>query len=450
MNIKKIVIRAAIIISVLLLLFKGFLMYRNYASYQDVIHENADHIIKVKVDGLIQTIVFNAISNPSFYNRTSTEKDSLKTDKKTGKGFSIPANLFVYTIKNKPSTTFFTSLKLTDSSNFTNHLMSDFKIENFETSKGITIATTNDHNFLIAFNDKQCVMAYNPSKENINEVFSELLIDNKTLSKSDEKWSKIKDANSHINYVTKNNNLHLDFNSGNISITGNLELPVFLNVPRTYTGVQFSKDASATLNLNVFSTLQYVSFDFEGTEIKVDSLNDYYNGHIALEIAQTTTQIDSIISYTYNDDFEKVETKSAVKKEVPEINVQLSSKGSKLYKYLERASIIKQGMLNKELFPLYQFKIDTTTTSLLASTNIHKPEVFIETENTNVLELNIDFKKLKQQNHFPMLNSYLEQLLTLKTIGTFNKDETLQIEGKVQFANKDINALVQLVMENLE
>ncbi|WGD35867.1 hypothetical protein [Olleya sp. YS] len=450
MKIKKIVIRAAIIISVLLLLFKGFLMYRNYASYQDVIHENANNIIKVKIDKTIQTVAFNAIANPSFYFRKSPKTDTLDTEKKAGKGFSIPANLFVYTIKNKLPTTFFTSFKLSDSSNFKNHLISDFKVDNFKTSKGYTIATNNNQKVLIAFNNKQCVMAYNPSKENINDVFTDLLINNKTLSKSDEKWTKLKDANSHINYVTKNNNLYLDFNSGDITISGNLELPVFLNVPRTYTGARFSKEASATLNLNLFSTIKHVSFDYEGAEIEVDSLNEYYKGHVALEIVNTTTQTDSVISYEYNDDFEKIETKTLVKKEVPEINLQLTSNGSKLYNYLEGMSIIQDGLLSKKLFPLYQFKVDTTSANLIASTNLNKTLHFETVNNNSVLDLKIDFKKLEQQNHFPMLNSYFKKLLSFQTIGTFNKDETIEIQGKVQLKNKDINALAQLIIENLK
>ncbi|MGB6267914.1 MAG: hypothetical protein WBF67_02805, partial [Olleya sp.] len=325
MRIKKILKIAAIIISVLLLFFKGFLMYRNYTSYKDVIHENADNIIKVKVDGIIQTIVFNAITNPSYYSKKSSKKDTIKTDKKEGKGFSIPANIFIYTIKNKLPTTFFTSFKISDKTNFKNHIKSDYKIEDFKNSETFTVGTNNDQKVIIAFNDKQCVFAYNPSKENVNDVFIDLLVNNKSLRKSDEKWSKIKDANSHINYLTKNNNLHLDFNSGNATINGNLELPVFLDVPRTYTGTRFSSDASATFNLNLFSTVKYISFDYQGTKIDTDSLNAYYNGHLALEIAKTTTQIDTIISYEYNDDFEKVETLSAVKKQVPEINLQLTS-----------------------------------------------------------------------------------------------------------------------------
>ena len=63
-------------------------------------------------------------------------------------------------------------------------------------------------------------------------------------------------------------------------------------------------------------------------------------------MAKSTTQIDSVVTYEYNDDFEKVEALTASKKQVPEINIQLSGNPSKLYNYLESTSIINNGKLN--------------------------------------------------------------------------------------------------------
>ncbi|WP_397364072.1 hypothetical protein [Olleya sp. R77988] len=450
MKIKKILKRAAIIISVLLLLFKGFLMYRDYASYQDVIHEDADQIIKIKVDGITQSIMFNAITNPSFYLKSKSKKDTIKDDKKEEKGFTIPANVFLYTVKNNPRTTIFTSFKVSDSAHFKNHIKSKYKITNFKTLTGFTVASNKDKKVVIAFNDKQCVVAYNPSKQNVNEVFSDILVDKKTSGKSNKIWNKIKDANAHINFLSKNNNLHLDFKSGQALITGNLVLPQYLDTPKNFTGVNFSSDASVTLNLNLLSTIKYMSFKHNNVDVQTDSLSTYYNGHLALEMVNTTTQMDSIITYEYNEDFEKVETLTAVKKEVPEINMQLSSDASKLYNYLEKVSIIKQGNLSKEVFPLYQFKIDKTEKGLLASTNLEKPYKAETIENTNVFDLTIDFEKLQDQNHFPMINNYLEKLLGLKINGISNADETIEVKGQLQLKNKDINALAQFVINNQE
>ena len=66
---RKILIRAAIIISVLLLIFKGVFMYRDYKSYTNAIHKNADKVIKVNIDGIGKTIAYNAIKHPIYYKR---------------------------------------------------------------------------------------------------------------------------------------------------------------------------------------------------------------------------------------------------------------------------------------------------------------------------------------------------------------------------------------------
>ncbi|AUC74629.1 hypothetical protein [Olleya sp. Bg11-27] len=450
MRIKKIVKRAAISISVLLLIFKGILMYRDYVSYHDVIHKNADHIVKVRVDGILQTIALNAVVNPSFYLKKENKKDSVIEEKDNGKGVSIPANVFLYTIKEYSKKTLFASLKISDTLDFKNYIESQFHITAFEITSRFTVGVNKDEKIQIAFNDKQCVVVYNPNKEDVNQVFVDLLNDGKTLDSSDPKWSAIKEANSHINYLTKNNTIDLDFKSGQVVVNGNVVLPVFLDVPKTLKGTRFSKDASITLDLNVLSTLKYISLNHNNFTIDTDSLNAYYKGHLALEVTKSTMQIDSIISYEYNDDFEKVETLTAVEKEVPEINIEVTSDGSKLYKYLENKAIINNGRLNKEVFPLYQLKVDSTENGLFASTNLKADFTPEDLENVNVLALNIDFKKLQEQNYFPMLNTYLEKLLTLEVNGTNSLDETIAIDGLIQLKNKEINALAQFFINAKE
>ena len=55
-----------------------------------------------------------------------------------------------------------------------------------------------------------------------------------------------------------------------------------------------------------------------------------------------------------------------------------------------------------------------------------------------------------KQHQKKMLNDYLEKLLNLKMNGNFNKDETIEVEGKIQLKNKDINVLTQFIMDNQE
>ena len=443
MKFKKILKRAAISISVLLLIFKGILMYRYYASYKDVIHKDADQIVKVRVDGIFQSIAFNAIKNPSFYLNKDSKKET-EDDKKTDdKGVSVPANLFLYTINGYSKTTVFMSFKITDSSAFKNYMISKFQFKNFKSIQTITTAFTQDKKIQIGFNDKQCVVVFSQNQEDVSLVFTDLLANGNTLDQSDIKWSKIKGANSHINYITKNNTLNLDFEAGQLLINGNFILPEYLDAPKTFTASSFSSEASITLDLNVLSTVNYVSFKHKDFTVQTDSLSTYYNGHIAAELAKKTTQIDSVITYQYNDDFEKIATQTAIEKEVPEINVQLATEGSKLYTYLKHVGIIDANIISKDLFPLYQFTVDSTTNGLLLSTSATRVFETKKVESSTILALTVDFKKLQDQNHFPIALNYMDKLLSLKLNGISNKEETIDVSGQVKLKNEDINALAQ-------
>ena len=129
---KKTVIRAAIVISVLLLIFKGFLMYRNYASYSNVIHKDAVNIVKIHVDGIVTSIAYNAIKNPNYYSKIpEKDKDTTEDKDSRGKGFGIPASIFLYTIKGKSASTIFTSFKISDANDFKDYLKREYNIKDF-------------------------------------------------------------------------------------------------------------------------------------------------------------------------------------------------------------------------------------------------------------------------------------------------------------------------------
>lgn len=450
MKFKKILKRAAISISVLLLIFKSVLMYRDYTSYKDVIHKNANQIVKVRVDGIFQSIAFNAIKNPSYYLKKDSKKESEDDKKSDDKGVSVPANLFLYTLNNYSKTTVFTSFKISDSSAFKNFITSKFQFKNFKSSQTITTAFTKDKKMQIGFNAKQCVVVFSQNQEDVNLVFEDLLNNGITLDQSDQKWSKLKAATAHVNYITKNNNLNLDFKSGQLLINGNFILPEYLDVPKVIIASKFSSDASITLDLNAVSTVNYVSFKHKDFTVQTDSLSAYFKGYLGVELARKTTQIDSVITYQFNDDFEKVATQTAVEKEVPEINIQMSTQGTKLYKYLKQVGIINTNRISKDLFPLYQFNVDSTTNGLLLSTGDTRVFETKKIEPLKVLALTVDFKKLQEQNHFPIAFNYMDKLLTLKLNGISNHEETIDVSGEVNLKNKDINALAHFFINQKE
>lgn len=419
-------------------------MYRNYMSYQGTIHKNVNQIIKIKVDKIVSTIAFNALKNPVYYyNDKESETDSIVDKKEQNKGFNIPANIFLFTVKGKSETTFFSVLNINNKDNFKNYLINQFKIKSFSEQQNFTKATTKDQKINLAFNKDKCVIAFNPSKEKVEDIFTDLLVKNNTLISDNPFWQTIKNQNNHISYISSNlNQLSINFIDGEIDINGQFKQASHLVIPANKSNYKFSDSSSVSMFLNLKTIKNHKPINIKNQVIGLDSLNTYYNGNFYAEISGKTSQIDSIITYTYNDDFEKVETLTAVKKDVPEININLNANSKEFVRYLNRISAVKDNMINKNLFPLYQFQIDTLSQQILLSTNLQNSITKKPFNNSAVFGLLVDFDKLKKQNLFPVIKPYINHLETLKITGK-EKDSIIKVEGRLLVKNKNINALVQ-------
>ena len=196
--------------------------------------------------------------------------------------------------------------------------------------------------------------------------------------------------------------------------------------------------------MNLLSTKKHEAFQVNDIDIQTDSILKYYKGNLSLELGPTITQMDTTVTYEYNDDFEKVATKTPSEKQVPEITVQMSADGKEMLQYLQNASIVENNNINTTVFPLYQVKVETTDLGLMASTNLNKPVVTSAILNKDIFRLNVDFEKIMKQNQFPMVYPYFDNVLNLNLTGKRN-DSKINIEGQVNLNNSDILAISQFL-----
>lgn len=437
-------LKAAIFISVLLLIFQGFLMYRDNASYNGVIHQNADKIIKIRVDAIGKSMFYNALKHPAYYyHNLKKERDTI--DEKTpGKGFYLPANIFLYTIKGKEESTVFSSFGISDVERFKAYLKGE-GFSDFKSLSTFQIASKSKGKLAIAYSEKQCVVVYNPSHENVNDIFMDLLQKNNTLQKSQDVYKKLKDADEHINYMALTDHLDINFKDGKVVFSGNIALASEFEVPTESYFPRFSEGSSLKFFLNLNTSRHFEATTIQEVRIAPDSILKYYKGNLMIELAGATQQQDSIVTYEYNDNFEKVEVKTASIKKVPEINLVVSTVTKDLLNYLQNASIIRDDKLNPKLFPLYQFKVDTTTRNFQLSTHFSKTIEKAQVSYNDVFGLEIDFIKLKEQNHFPIMEDYLNMSTILKLKGTLHNSNIIAVEGHLELKVKDINVMAQLI-----
>lgn len=442
---KKFLLRAAFVIIVLLLIFKGILMYRDYTSYQRVIHEDVDKVIKISVDAIGKSMAYNAMKHPIYYyHLRNRERDTIEDKKSPGKGFSLPANIFLYTIKGKNKTTFFTSFRISDTANFRAFLKTE-NFSEFHDFKNIQIASKNADKLSVAFNDDQCVIVYNPTKENVDDIFIDLLLNKKFLQEDASIYKQIKSADAHLSYLSSTDNLSVNFKDGKIKLSGFLSLPSGTEMPSEPALPEFSKESSMRFYLNLKTSEHFDSFTLNDITIEPDSISKYLHGHFMMEVAGITQQQDTIITYDYNDDFEKVAVSTLSAKEVPKINVNLSASSKHLLAYLENAGMVNEGRLNRKLLPLYQFKVDTTARGFQLSTNLSKKIKSKITDHKAVFGLDIDFVKLQQQQDFIWIQPYLKKAIDLKIKGELELENMISVAGELQLENEEINAMTQLI-----
>ncbi|MGY0035935.1 hypothetical protein [Pedobacter sp. NJ-S-72] len=163
----------------------SLLKYRQYSSYEDRIHQNASLIFKINIDEIVK-------------------KRGLSSIKSDSRGFAVPANIFIYTVKNKSATTFFCSLPVTDTAELRQYLRRAFKVDHFkETTQGTVWGNNSDQRLKIAYNSQNLAISYSLEKENVNDILNQLLAERSFLPASDPRITRMKQEDAPIIYDFK-------------------------------------------------------------------------------------------------------------------------------------------------------------------------------------------------------------------------------------------------------
>ncbi|UII32545.1 hypothetical protein LVD17_01660 [Fulvivirga ulvae] len=437
--------RAAVVVLLLLFVFYGFLKYRQYDSYHGIIHENADLIIKINSDQLIRKIAFNTLSNPSYYFSPS-QQDSLNADEDDddGRGFTLPANLFAYTLKGDLKT-FYTTLKVNDSSALRSYIQKNLEINRFTTSEKYSYAASDDGKIHIAFDHQRIVLAYTFTGKDVQATLEDILFQTKTINADSKIIAILKDADGDAVIMQDQNITNVDFDNGKVTLSGILNLAPEIELPSTSSLTK--PDTSASIHIGLAGKVpdQYLkNYEINHITIPLDSLAKDYEGYLDLRIAGTATQYDTIITYDYNDDFEKVEVKTLNESQVPGVKVLVRGKAIPMMEVLKKNQVVLNNKLNRTVFPLLDMNIKTKGTSELVLTNIDDQFEADLAGSSDFFMLYANFQRMASENPLSVKLEYLKNLRTLN-INASQAGEAVNIKGQLLLKNKDINALMQLI-----
>lgn len=439
-------ITAAIVI-LLLVFFAGVLKYRKYQVTQTLIPKNATGIIKINVDELYQTIVLNMTGNPGYYLKSDVKKGAAIKIDKYATGLSIPASIYFYNLAAQPAGTVFSRLDIKNSTDFENFIKNVLHLQIIKKAKGISMAKSRLNNFMLCYNNKAVAMVITTQIRNFEPILTDILNQKNMIKASESPLKEVLDQNGHIIFANAENNGRIDFKSGSVNFSY-----VFLakDILPAAQSVHHQINPISTVSFWLNTNLKpgdHKIYKFKNLSLEQDSLIKYYNGKLDFEWTNFITQIDSIITYEYNDDFEKVEKVSLQKRNIPSISVNVGSKGNGLKNYLAKQGLINldSNTVNKNAFPLYKVFVNSNRENLNFSTVKNQNFSTSKVTSTDFLYLNVNLIKLGQQMETPFINSYFKTLRNLEVKGKLFDNKKVQIDGKLELKNGDINALYQIL-----
>ncbi|WP_316821800.1 hypothetical protein [Pedobacter gandavensis] len=466
---------SAAIILLLLISVYGYLQFRDSRSYEGQIAKNAQVVYKLNVDALMKTMAADFISNPGYYMKSKGQGGE-RPD------FSLPANLFAYSLKTNEPGTVFSCMTLSDSTGLNAYLKRALKITDFtkfseevtasSTDKGRILGISADRKLTVLYNEKAIAIAFSLKKENVMKELNDILDQKNRMESSDPLMIAVKKAEGHLSWIADGFSGRLDFKDGRAEMQGNFPIAGLKIPAQPQSLVKFSDRALIKAWVNAGLSDQasksgkaesgtfkwsgrFKEQTLKGITIQPDSLLKSYHGFAALEMGPGITQMDSLVAYEYNDDFEKVATVQLKKVTVPHFRISVAAQTKTLMEYLKAKQVLLQGhRLNKEVFPLYQvfsqnngliWQLSTLEDDVITLEKPKSGSSAPKAEHADFFSLTADLKGIKAQQLFPLLNTWIKPFSHLKITAAKIDERTGRVSGILKFENKNLNAFIQLI-----
>jgi len=437
---------AAVILISLLIFLVGAFKYRQYLANQVSVPKNANSIMKVSVDEIYKTLVVNMILHPGYYFKSTSGKNNKSKLDDFDHGLKIPASIYLYTIKNQPKTAFFSRFEIKEVDAFESFLKNVLHFNIEKKSKGFNYAQSKPGNISIYYDNKNAAIVFSIEPADFQSILSDVLNQSHFVELSKSNFNLAKNATEHLAFADGKHFATMNFGNGAINFNDDF---ISKNIASAAKPLhrKFNAESTVTFWLNAdFKTTAKHTLKLKTTSLEHDSLGKYFKGYLDFEWLNTTQQTDSIITYDYNDDFEKVEKVTLQKREIPNFVVGISSDAIGLKNYLSKQKVINpdSGVVNKSVFPLYKIFVSGDSSQLILSTGKNNKINEITESSNDFFALNINFLKLNKELNLPLLSRYTRLFKQLNLSGKAVSGK-IKIEGKLDFTNDDINSLYQLV-----
>lgn len=428
--------------------------YRNHQSYNHgLVDARATRVIKVNVGALTRTIGWNVFLNPSFYaDGESSEVMEKRTMANTG--LATTANAFLFQMDDGPawSNTTFGVLRLSDAEVFTEFL---------HTALGLTMETDSlgaygsSNRLAVRYDDEQAFFALGRWFPGRTQADSASLMDRLTayiegaslIPVKESSFSEVVNQSGHL-VVAGDERVSVDFLAGEIVFSyaeeedwAVLTEPVDIPVVEDSAFVRVHGPIADYLPVGQSITMG-------NRTLKSDSLRSLTKGQIVGEWTGMAIQMDSVIAWEYDENFELEEVVELVERAIPNFYLAIETETDALQHYLIRQGVLDSvtAELDPDFFPVFPVSWKQKDGWLTLYTEGQLPfELTDYTKEPSALYVEADIQAIR--NYIPIPNIH-RQMLPFQSV-VIKTDETAggnALLGHIKMTDNTINSLIQLVV----
>ena len=447
---KKKILYTLIGLAVLLLLIY-ILRYNQSQVFKNRVPQSATKVVNVNLRQIENDLLFDFLAHPMAYLKSRRKKDSIKRKKfPLINGVEIPENVLFFSNTTTLDSHWFSSVfKVKDKEKLTHYFLQEKFVKSSRDgvefySKGILV---------LAFKGKELLhVVKRSSQADVSKIVAVVFNETTFLSQESTLLKPIITNESDISFSSKEDGfLEANFKEGLFEVTGNLASDFFINNtfpemvgdPISFFTTKINKD---NLQFKEFVKKGTVKFD-EITHLSLDSIVNKWNGEVSLNLASVEHTIDTIVTYEFDDDFNKVKKIATQEKAIPALDLKFGKEEqSDLSEYFWRKNAIQvhDGDTLFTTVPVYKFIAVNTKDNLELS--VAKKQMNKGSKKT-ISKLNFYFnieKYLQKPLDFPLKKEQIKVLNLIKTTSIGWSDEN-QFSLKIALKDVDRNFLGQLI-----
>lgn len=428
----------------------GYFKYYPRENTDVKIPVSADVIIRVNLREIAYNMLKDVVKHPLTYLKSSKKNKQTKVGS-LFEQLKIPSDVFFYSNKDILKNTWVsTVIEIKNKAD----LLSFFNQDKF-VKKSLENAVYFISKKTVYFiNNNQLRIVFNIDEiTKVETKLKTLLNTNNYLKDENSIVQKLKNSKELIALSTKSNDfLELGIDENEISILGELSEK---NTPFLSSENNINNGLLATVSgklkksflsdyLDKSSKDRFKKF----TNLSIDSLQRHWNGEFNVNLNAFIQRKDSVVTYQYDDDFNKI-AKTMIKKTiVPDVNVSFG--GTTIFNYLSSKKALKningkKILLVNPLFKTYAYQQEK---SLFLSSKDESNTILSKQKNKKFNEhtkflLFIEVEKyLKTQDtSLENFTKYLAEIKTIKAVVATNN----KVSVKVCFKTSALKSMYQTI-----